>query len=199
MIVISPHLDDAVFGCSTMLEGSTVVTVFAGIPPDEIPPSEFDKRAGFDSAAEAMAHRRAEDREAAAILGFKPLHLDLLEAAYAWAPQDVFGELAKVMRNQRWVSGPLGLHHPDHRLAAAAFRSIVQNGDRYDAAWVYEELPYAYAWPEDLDEALIGIPQNTSTIPRGAKKQDAVQAYGSQINEDSHLAAILAPERFHLL
>ena len=67
IVVVSPHLDDAVLSCGGILalaarrrERSVVVTVFTE---------------GADHE-----RRRAEDREALAIVGAEPLHLRLLDA-----------------------------------------------------------------------------------------------------------------------
>ena len=51
IVVVSPHLDDAVLGCSYLLAahpGATVVTVFAGRPPEYPSPMErWDAICGF--------------------------------------------------------------------------------------------------------------------------------------------------------
>ena len=81
-LVISPHLDDAVFSCGRLLAaapGSIVVTVFAGIPPRDTPAPPWDRRAGFDRADEAMHARRDEDRRALARLDARPVWLDFLD------------------------------------------------------------------------------------------------------------------------
>lgn len=184
MIVLSPHLDDAVFSCSAMLDSSTVVvTVCAGIPPYGTPPSEFDERAGFTSGAEAMKARRREDRIAAQIGNFQIHHLDLLDAHYAEGEP-----LEKAVRKvAKWAEdageqllGPVGLRHPDHKRIAGALP---------DSAWRYEELPYAYVWPVDNGEP--------EELPGAPWKEEAVRAYRSQITEATHMAEILSPERYH--
>ncbi|MCV5262168.1 PIG-L family deacetylase, partial [Escherichia coli] len=76
-LVISPHLDDGVFGCGQLLAahpGSTVLTVFAGVP-EAAPAPEWDRRCGFTSAQAAMAARREEDRRALTRLAARPLWL----------------------------------------------------------------------------------------------------------------------------
>ncbi|RQN34014.1 PIG-L family deacetylase [Paraburkholderia tropica] len=59
LFVVSPHLDDAVFGCATLLAaqpGATVCTVFAGTPrAPQIQP--WDEAAGFSDSSEAMRAR----------------------------------------------------------------------------------------------------------------------------------------------
>ena len=61
MVVISPHLDDAVFGCGRLLAsrpGSIVVTLFAGVPDDAGQLTDWDARCGFTTAGEAVWARR---------------------------------------------------------------------------------------------------------------------------------------------
>ena len=45
LLVVSPHLDDAVFGCGRLLsqcDDATVVTIFAGIPAAGQDPTAWD-------------------------------------------------------------------------------------------------------------------------------------------------------------
>ncbi|MGR8025347.1 PIG-L family deacetylase, partial [Burkholderia cenocepacia] len=84
-LVVSPHLDDAVFSFGQLLAqapGSIVVTVFAGMPPPVMPAPPWDRRAGFLQPDEAMRARRDEGRRAPALLDAHPVSLDLLDAPY---------------------------------------------------------------------------------------------------------------------
>src|SRR5919106_5159209 len=71
VLVVSPHLDDAVFGCGELLAacpGSIVTTVFAGAPKhSEL--TEWDAAAGFRAGQDVMAARREEDQQALTIVG----------------------------------------------------------------------------------------------------------------------------------
>ena len=61
-VVISPHLDDAVFSCGDWLAthpGAIVMTVFAGVPRDGALHTEWDNRCGFADASHAILARRA--------------------------------------------------------------------------------------------------------------------------------------------
>lgn len=197
-VIISPHLDDAVFSCAGELSGATVVTICAGVPPEDTPPSDFDRRAGFRSAREAMRARREEDHDAAAVLGFTPRHMDQLDHAYGGG--DLVGAVGSALAGLDAgadVYGPLGLRHPDHKLIAAAFRTIART--RHLSAWVYEDQPYAYVWPEDLEGAIAHVDTIAFTRPSPPDKREAVDAYRSQIGPQTHMAAIMAPERIHPL
>ncbi len=200
MIVLSPHLDDAVWSCHGLLEGATVVTICAGIPSASTPPTQFDKRAGFRSAANAMRARRREDEAAAVLAGFTVRHLNYLDHGYG-VEQDMVSAVEEALADVgegEPVIGPLGLRHPDHQRIAYAFAAVAHR-DRLNA-WLYEELPYAYVWPENLAPALRALLLGEYTVTRCSvpEKADAVNAYRSQTT-GAHMDAILAPERYHPL
>jgi LmbE family N-acetylglucosaminyl deacetylase len=84
-VIVSPHLDDAVFGCGSLIAahpGATVVTVFAGVPPHGAAASDWDhRRCGFASATRAVTRRREEDRVALSLLEARPAWRDFLAPA----------------------------------------------------------------------------------------------------------------------
>lgn len=202
--VISPHLDDAVWSASGILahHDVTVTTICAGIPPRGIEPTPFDRRAGFDSANDAVRERRAEDGRALAIFGAEVRHLAYLDVGYRNGErldEAVEDELTLADERREVVIGPVGLRHPDHQVIATAFRRGVLARPDLNA-WLYEELPYAYVWPEYLAGALALARCGEHTLTRrpGARKEEAVSAYRSQLR-GAHREAILAPERYHRL
>jgi LmbE family N-acetylglucosaminyl deacetylase len=145
MLVISPHLDDAVLSCGQLLAGrpgSVVATIFAGVPRQPGLCTDWDRRCGFGSAAEAMARRREEDRAALARLGAQALWLDFCDAQYEQpAPaEDLRAALRDLLlrcRPER-VLLPLGLYHGDHRQAHEAALSVCRECE----VWLYEDVPY---------------------------------------------------------
>jgi LmbE family N-acetylglucosaminyl deacetylase len=105
LLLVSPHLDDAVFSCGALVERTEpidVVTVFAGAPD---PPRQgwWDHECGFASSAESMPARYAEDEAAFAGTPHPRSYLSLLELQYA---EDRSGEekdvIAAAIRD--WVS-----------------------------------------------------------------------------------------------
>ncbi|MCS6711634.1 glycosyltransferase [Brachybacterium sp. EF45031] len=90
VLVLSPHLDDALFSAHTVLRDSVRTartvqawTVFAGAPEDPTP-TEWDRRCGYDNAQSLIRDRRAEDLAAFANLPeVEVRHLDMLERAYS--------------------------------------------------------------------------------------------------------------------
>ncbi|HEX6364363.1 MAG TPA: PIG-L family deacetylase, partial [Albitalea sp.] len=148
MLVVSPHLDDAVLSCGRRLAahpGGVVVTVFAGTPRDGERLTDWDARCGFAGAAQAMAARRDEDRAALARLRARPVWLDFLDAQYGETPalEAVREALAHVLGEARpdTVLYPLGLFHSDHLLAHEASRLALAAHPRVRAL-AYEDVPY---------------------------------------------------------
>src|SRR3954468_24729127 len=89
VVIVSPHLDDAVFGCGELLAarpGSVVVTVFAGAPPTYETVTEWDALAGIHPGEDVLAARRAEDRAALGALGARPVWLDFRDSQYHDSP-----------------------------------------------------------------------------------------------------------------
>src|SRR5664279_4447939 len=81
LLLLSPHLDDAVLSATTLLERSrtTVWTVFAGAPSPDMA-TEWDRRCGYETGAALIRDRRSEDASALAGVDFE--QLPLLERAY---------------------------------------------------------------------------------------------------------------------
>ena len=90
IVVVSPHLDDAVLGCGRLLAAhpnATVITVYAGAPsPYPDPPTSWDQLAGFGPGDDVLARRRGEDERALAELDATPVWLDFVEHQYLERP-----------------------------------------------------------------------------------------------------------------
>jgi LmbE family N-acetylglucosaminyl deacetylase len=171
LLVLSPHLDDAVLSCGGRIAETTarggevlVVTVFTADEPAE-PPSRLaaDLRRWWRlPAGEVMAARRREDAAALARLGAGLLHLGLPEAPYRLAApgRPFYGELARLFgepdpEDRDALVGTLGarlaqLPTAALRLAPLAVgghvdhrlvRAAVEAGG--GPAAFYEEFPYA--------------------------------------------------------
>ena len=90
IVVVSPHLDDAVLGCGRLLAAhpdATVITVYAGAPPEYPDPmTHWDTAAGFSTGDDVLGARREEDRAALAELNATPVWLDFVEHQYLERP-----------------------------------------------------------------------------------------------------------------
>jgi LmbE family N-acetylglucosaminyl deacetylase len=202
VIVVSPHLDDAVFGCGELLAmrpGSVVVTVFAGAPPTYETVTEWDALAGFRPGDDVMAARRAEDARALALLGARPIWLDFRDSQYRHTPTvpQIADALERVIGESglRSVFIPLGLFHSDHHLTHAAARMLMRR--RPDLCWVaYEEAMYRRI-PNIVAERITALheagiaatPVETSAMCGRAVKERAIACYTSQ------LRALAAPKK----
>ena len=215
LLVISPHLDDAVFSAGALLaahRGSHVVTVFAGVPADRCALStDWDRRCGFADAATAMRTRRDEDRRALEPLSAHPHWLDFLDAQYAPSPSA--GTVGAALREALAavppadaVLMPIGLFHGDHVLTHEACLQLQEaDGDGGARRWfAYEDALYRRK-PGLLQERLValarrGIVATPWFPPLGspAVKAGAVQAYSSQLRAfgPHGYDDVAAPERY---
>jgi LmbE family N-acetylglucosaminyl deacetylase len=194
VIVISPHLDDAVFGCGQFIAahpGSTLVTVFAGAPKDGAQLTDWDRRCGFASAAEAVQARRLEDACAAGLLGARTLWLDFCDSQYGRTPSRdaIAAVLTTVLRERapQTVLLPLGLFHSDHPLTHDAAVTALANVP--ETPWfAYEDALYR-GMPGLLQQRLAALaqagvratPARLGIAGEGTLKRQAVQAYASQL------------------
>jgi LmbE family N-acetylglucosaminyl deacetylase len=81
LLLVAPHLDDAVLSCTALVERAEpvdVVTLFAGAPD---PPRRgwWDVQCGFASSVESLAARLREEEAAFAGIAHRRRYLDLLE------------------------------------------------------------------------------------------------------------------------
>jgi LmbE family N-acetylglucosaminyl deacetylase len=164
--VISPHLDDAALSCSLLMAahpGSYLTTVFAGGPASVRPLTPWD-RAGryFTDGADVMGTRRAEDARAAVLIQATARHLSYWDRQYrndrygytGLPDRDLPEVIAEDLLRQdpaadAWMI-PLGLGHPDHRLAADAALIAVKRWLPFQRVYLYEELPYAVEDPAEV-------------------------------------------------
>jgi LmbE family N-acetylglucosaminyl deacetylase len=203
LVVISPHLDDAVFSCGALLaeRECRVFTICAGIPAETVAPGIFDAAAGLASAADAIRARRAEDDCAAEVLGMEVVHLDALEDQYrADTPPTIAEAVTEALMGldeHDIVLAPLGLRHPDHVRVAKAVRAQAPA-----QTWLYEELPYRALWPQYVAPAIKAAACSAATeyfadIAPPIKHR-ALQCYPSQlVGMDTQ--PLLLPERYHCL
>ncbi len=155
LLVISPHLDDAVMSVGSLLlahPGATVATLFAASPPAYTDPlNEHDTACGFEPGTDTMAVRRAEDVRALAVVGATPRWLPLCQNSHVaradplavpdGAVEAIIDAIDDVQPT--CVVAPLGLSHVDHQachLAALATRARTQS-----LPWLwYSDLPYVF-------------------------------------------------------
>lgn len=147
VLVVSPHLDDAVLSCGQLLAthpGSKIVTVMAGIPDSDLPLTKYDVDSGFTSARQAVTERRHEDVRACAVLDARYVHLRAYDRQYGIDTEldpiieALTTEMAGFTDDEIYV--PLGLLHPDHEIVGRCAR-VAARKQGHGRVQVYGELP----------------------------------------------------------
>jgi len=181
VVVVSPHFDDAVLSCWTVIESGddvSVVTVFTGGPEPGIV-TEWDRDTGVDSATR-MVQRAEENRRALALAGRRPTDLGLLEGQYGSGEVDA-AVLATPLRDADVVYAPagVGVEHvnAEHVVVRDACLAV-----RPDAR-LYADQPYSLfradsELPAALDRRLVEL-----TPAQRAGKARAIACYAGEIDK----------------
>jgi LmbE family N-acetylglucosaminyl deacetylase len=221
VVVVSPHLDDAVLGCANFMAAHPdvmVVTVFAGNPPayPTDPMRKWDVQSGFAPGDDVMETRRHEDAAALDLLDATPVHLEFVEHTYLpgdrpVAPDVLVEVLAPALAalEPTLVLAPFGLANPDHDVT---HRACMLARDQLDGAvgwWCYEDSGYKHipgmlAWRvSSLFRAGVWpTPVCPATDVHETRKQAAIACYPTQLRaleDDWAIGAKLtapAPEQF---
>jgi LmbE family N-acetylglucosaminyl deacetylase len=221
VVVVSPHLDDAVLGCANFMAahpGAMVVTVFAGNPPayPADPMRKWDVQSGFAPGDDVMEARRHEDAAALDLLDATPVHLEFVEHTYnpddrPVAPDVIVEGLAPALAalSPTVVLVPFGLANPDHDVT---HRACLLARDRFDETvswWCYEDSGYKHipgmlAWRVSslFRRGVWPTPVCPPTDVHETRKQAAIACYPTQLRaleDDWAIGAKLsapAPEQF---
>ena len=197
VVVVSPHLDDAVLSVGATLARAArrgarvdIVTVFGCDPRSVAPAGGWDARAGFATEGEAARGRREEDRRACALLGAAPVWLEFGSLDYERHGDEaaVAASIAAASEAADVVLLPgFPLSHPDHDWL---MRLLARHGSRAPRLGLYAEQPYtrrteedprAPAWLEDaLGGRLVFGPSDATARDRVAKWR-AIRRYRSQL------------------
>jgi LmbE family N-acetylglucosaminyl deacetylase len=150
LVVVSPHLDDAVFSLGAAIAAATrrgravtVLTVLAGDPSSSEPAGAWDARAGFRTAGEAAAARRVEDERACALVGARPEWLPFDDHQYEQSADDddIRGAVIDAIGDRRAVLPGFPLRHEDHHWVHALLADALPA----ERTGLYVEQPYAAA------------------------------------------------------
>jgi LmbE family N-acetylglucosaminyl deacetylase len=207
IVVVSPHLDDAVLGAAHVLgsyPGTTVLTVFAGRPPayPEVPTS-WDAQGGFRAGDDVAALRRREDESALAVLGAAPVWLEFPDHQYLPREQrpqarDVASALvvALIAADPSAVFLPMGIANPDHvttheagLLARAELTGAQRPSSGGPRGWFcyedhgYKHIPGLLAWriAALFRSGLWPTPAIVPVDPDMQSKRRAIERYRSQV------------------
>ena len=153
-LVLSPHPDDAVLDCWSVLTEPGdlwVLNVFAGVPAPGAR-GYFDGLAGARDSAAHMARRIAEDREALARAGRTPVNLHFRALSHRRRPEPSFALLDAKIRgcvgpvSAVYAPAGLGETHPDHDVIRCYALALAHQGM---PVRLYADMPYStvYGWP----------------------------------------------------
>ncbi len=197
VVVVSPHVDDAVFSLAGTLARAArsgaeveVLTIFALDPASEAPANGWDTRAGFSTEGEAARARREEDREACRLVGVEPTWLPFRGAGYTNErdPDRIWeAATAAVARADSVVVPGFPLTNPDHAWVSDLFTTRLSTG----ALGLYAEQPYRYKvrrerpspeLPSAFDDRASVAWTSTGPGLAGYRlKRKAICAYASQL------------------
>ena len=205
---MAAHPDDAVLSCwnaLTRADVRTVVTVFAGLPSPDAPPSPWDRLTRCADPTRRLCERLDEDRRALDVAGCSPLHLDFTGRSYRRTSLDLAAvasalSCALADATDVWVPAAIG-GHADHVVTRDVALEVTGGRSRR----LYADLPYAcaFGWPpwvtgEESDPELdvdgwweahlegLGRGELTARAHRldataQADKQRAISCYRSQV------------------
>ena len=221
VVIVSPHLDDAVLGCGNFMAahpGAVVVTVFAGNPLEypTNPMRKWDVQSGFAPGDDVMETRRHEDDAALDLLDATPVHLEFIEHTYNPGDRPVAPEVlvevvtaALIALEPTLVIAPFGLANPDHDVT---HRACMLARDRLGDTvswWCYEDngykhIPGMLAWRVStlFRRGIWPTPVCPVTDVTEVRKQAAIDCYPTQLlalEDDWAISAKLAapaPEQF---
>lgn len=154
-VLLSPHWDDAVLNCWSLLTAERdvlVINVFGGVPGPG-PARRWDQICGGREASSHAEARVAEDARALALAGRTPVNVPLLDAEYrAPAPAPTLSDLeagiaevASSAVSVVYAPAALGMN-VDHRLVRRYARALHGEGI---PVWLYADVPYCvvHGWP----------------------------------------------------
>ena len=151
LVVVSPHLDDAVLSLGATIAHAVesgakieILTVFACAPDSNAPTDEWDRKSGFATEGEAARQRRREDQTACEILGAASRWFDYGAESYErhGSMQEVVSAVAAATAGADTVLVPgFPLAHADH---AALTNGLLSHGLTCRSVGMYAEQPYSF-------------------------------------------------------
>jgi LmbE family N-acetylglucosaminyl deacetylase len=195
VVVVSPHLDDAVLSLGAALAHAVeagaqveVLTVFGCEPASSAPTHSWDRKSGFATEGEAAQKRRAEDRAACSILGVIPRWFDFGAEPYERraSTQEILTAIKTAVAGADTVLIPgYPLAHYDHATLGHGLLSETLN---CRCLGLYVEQPYAFdrrLAPRGRAETAATASFTWQPLPAHGrhrrKKLEAVKQYRSQI------------------
>jgi LmbE family N-acetylglucosaminyl deacetylase len=200
VVVVSPHLDDAVMSLGATIAKAVqagtqieILTVFAYKPSSNEPAGPWDTSCGYTTEGQAADSRRAEDRKACLALGAEPRWMSFGAEPYqrGASNDEIWSAVDSATRGADLVLLPgYPLKHPDH---AELSQLLLTRGLSCRAVALYAEQPYSFdhrseppgSAPVDALQAVTDKPlvwtRVSATRAHRRSKLEAVSAYRSQL------------------
>jgi LmbE family N-acetylglucosaminyl deacetylase len=188
VVVLSPHLDDAVFSLGATIARATgagsqveVLTVFGDDPGSDAPANGWDTRGGFTTEGEAATARREEDREACHLVGAQPHWLSFRGGGYTPDKDEdaIATAIAQhVMQTDALLLPGFPLGNPDHAWLADLVERQPPAALRIGR---YAEQPYSYAVRKQQRLPDTGWERTSVSLRDRLRKRRAILAYASQL------------------
>jgi LmbE family N-acetylglucosaminyl deacetylase len=200
-VILSPHLDDAVFSCwdKIIKQNTQVITIFAGIPKDKTP-SSWDLSLKQNDARKMVRLRRKENDDALRATKTEILNLNILDNLYRKSPPSILeiaDKIDSIIPRSATVIAPAGISryqrkgHEDHILARLVALELMSRGIQVK---FYADIPYMLPkyilpnWPKHILKIMIeyklGIKVKIEAVElsrkQQLKKQSACEAYKTQ-------------------
>jgi LmbE family N-acetylglucosaminyl deacetylase len=209
LVVLSPHLDDAVLSCGAVLASAAeanadVVTIFNGPPEGPLSDAARDFHARCGHGDDAMSHREGEDDLALRHLGISPTRLGFPESLYRRdaAGQHRHSDLRSAFRSRPEAEPEVVQAITDRLLTVTAVEKAdlllvpLGIGDHIDHQIVaaaaqdlqrpmlwYEDIPYAMNRHYRGWEATLAPADaliHYASAAHWQRKLDAIECYASQ-------------------
>ena len=194
VLVVSPHFDDAVLSCWSLIDGPgavTVLTVFTE-GPEPVLVADWDRDTGVDSATR-MIQRADENRAALAIAAREPLDLGLREAIYDGGgvdPELLRAHLAAA--DQVYVPAAIGVEHVNREHALVRDACLVVRGD----CALYADQPYSMFRDDaelsgEFERHVIAL-----SVEQRTRKAEAIACYAGEVPKlERAFGSITHPDR----
>jgi len=193
-IVISPHLDDAVFSLGGLLakesEKTKIITIFSGIPTKPLV-RIWDKSCGFKNSTVAMEERIKENSFALYSLGIKEkniINLNYLDKQYRNSfltkpkypiqeiIQSISKELKKIIEIEKdkklKIFIPMSSIHQDHKIVRDIIIQLYKDERKKIDLYLYQDMPYFYS--EYLSKRFYKIFNSKEKILKEIKIKDLI-------------------------
>lgn len=199
IVVVSPHFDDGVLSCWTLIDGPaevTVLTVFTEGPDRPGFVAEWDADTGVDSATR-MKRRAEENRDALALASRQPVDLGAREGIYGGGsvdPDELRPHLAGA--DAVYVPAGVGVEQINREHIVVRDACISVRGD----CRFYADQPYSlFRGNTELPPGLApGLARRVVTLggDRRSRKAHAIACYAGEVAKlESAFGSITQPER----